>query len=58
MGEGVHRCIGAGLVRIQTAVALRTLLTRRPDLEVRTDPEPEWNSYVGFHGLKSLTIAA
>jgi pimeloyl-[acyl-carrier protein] synthase len=58
MGEGVHRCIGAGLVRIQTAVALRTLLTRRPDLEVCTDPAPEWNSYVGFHGLKSLTIAA
>ncbi|MQY17533.1 cytochrome P450 [Nocardia macrotermitis] len=55
--EGVHRCIGAGLVRTQTTVALRTLLTRIPDLEVCTDPAPHWNAYVGFHGLQSLTVS-
>lgn len=57
MGEGVHRCVGAGLVRIQTAVALRTLLTRVPHLEVCANPPPVWHSYVGFHGLKSLTVS-
>jgi cytochrome P450 len=57
MGEGVHRCIGAGLVRIQTGVALRTLLDRVPQLDVCTDTKPVWNSYVGFHGLESLTVS-
>ncbi|MDQ1536393.1 MAG: hypothetical protein QOE58_786 [Actinomycetota bacterium] len=57
MGEGVHRCIGAAMVRTMTAVALRTLLARAPDLEVCEDPEPVWNSYAGFHGLRSLTVS-
>ncbi|MFE9750149.1 cytochrome P450 [Saccharothrix saharensis] len=57
MGEGVHRCIGAGMVRTQTAIALRTLLNRKPQLRVCTDTTPDWNSYVGFHGLKSLVVS-
>lgn len=56
-GTGVHRCIGAGVVRIQTAVALRTLLARVPELEVCEEPPPKWNAYVGFHGLGSLTVS-
>ncbi|MFD2421026.1 cytochrome P450 [Amycolatopsis pigmentata] len=56
-GHGVHRCIGTGVVRTQTAVALRTLLTRVPDVEVCADPTPTWNAYVGFHGLESITVS-
>lgn len=54
LGEGVHRCIGAGLVRVQTGVAVRTLLERCPGLRVSEQIEPLWHSYVGFHGLRSL----
>lgn len=57
MGEGAHRCVGTALVRVQTSVALRTLLTRVPDVQVRAEPPPVWNSYVGFHGLQSLTVS-
>lgn len=57
MGTGVHRCVGAGMVRIQTAVALRTLLTRVPDLEIRADRTPIWHAYSGFHGLASLPVS-
>ncbi|MTD55817.1 cytochrome P450 [Amycolatopsis pithecellobii] len=57
MGEGLHRCLGAGLVRVQTGIALRSLLDRFPELEVCADPEPVWHSYAGFRGLKSLTVA-
>ncbi|MCW7947011.1 hypothetical protein AAW14_34880 [Streptomyces hygroscopicus] len=57
MGTGVHRCVGAGMVRVQTAVALRTLLTRIPDLEVCPDRKPVWHSYSGFHGLASLPVS-
>jgi cytochrome P450 len=56
MGEGIHRCIGAGMVRVQTSIALRTLLERKPNLRVCADTPPVWNSYVGFHGLKSLMV--
>ena len=56
MSEDVHRCSGAALVRVQAAVALRTPLTRVPDVRVRAEPPPVWNSRVGFHGLKSLTV--
>jgi cytochrome P450 len=58
MGTGVHRCIGAAMAHVQTSVALRTLMDRRPDLRVCTDTPPVWNSYVGFHGLQSLTVTA
>jgi cytochrome P450 len=57
MGEGIHRCIGARLVRAQTTIALRTLLDRRPHLRVCADTTPVWHSYVGFHGLKSLMVS-
>ncbi|MFE9611342.1 cytochrome P450 [Streptomyces sp. NPDC006012] len=57
MGEGVHRCIGAGMVRVQTSIALRTLLSRKPQLRVCPETRPVWHSYSGFHGLKSLVVS-
>lgn len=56
MGSGVHRCIGAAMAHVQTSVALRTLMDRKPDLRIAADTPPVWNSYVGFHGLASLTV--
>lgn len=55
-GRGPHVCIGGMLVRLQTMMALRALLTRFPDLRVREEPGPVWNSNLGFHGFTSLPV--
>ena len=34
MGEGIHRCIGYRMVKVQTEAALKTLLKRFPNLNV------------------------
>ena len=36
--SGIHYCLGAGLARLETAVALRTLYDRFPELRVAGDP--------------------
>lgn len=38
-GLGVHFCLGAPLARLEARVAMRTLLQRCPDLELRGDGE-------------------
>lgn len=56
-GRGPHHCIGAGLVRLQTKVALRALFDRVPDLRICQVPTPVWNTNLGFHGFHSLTVS-
>jgi len=36
--SGIHYCLGAGLARLEAAVALRTLYERRPDLRLAGPP--------------------
>ncbi|MFI1397962.1 cytochrome P450 [Streptomyces sp. NPDC020681] len=56
LGKGPHNCIGAFLVRVQTAMALHSLLTRFPDLRVVKETAPISNTNLGFHGFNSLTV--
>jgi cytochrome P450 len=50
-GHGIHLCIGRHLARAELRIALRTLLTRLPDLELAGDPvEP------GYIGSMMLSI--
>ncbi|WP_369389931.1 cytochrome P450 [Streptomyces sp. CG1] len=37
-GHGIHACIGAPLAKLEAGIALRTLLTRCPDLALAVDP--------------------
>ena len=37
--SGIHYCLGAGLARLEGAVAVRTLYERFPDLQVAAPPE-------------------
>ncbi|WP_316528522.1 cytochrome P450 family protein [Kitasatospora brasiliensis] len=37
-GHGIHHCLGAPLARVEAAVALRTLIERRPHLALDVDP--------------------
>ncbi len=55
-GHGPHACIGALIVRLQTTIALRELLSRFPDLAVREGLGPVWNNNLGFHGPTSLPV--
>ena len=51
-GEGVHRCVGAPLARIEMRIVLEEVLRRMPGLRI---PDP---SAVRFEGAQSRTIGA
>jgi cytochrome P450 len=54
-GWGVHHCLGSALNRMETSVALRTLLRRFPDLRLATR-EVTWKRLWTFCGLERLPV--
>ena len=36
-GDGIHRCVGASLAELETAIALKTLYKNFPDLAIAGD---------------------
>ena len=56
-GKGVHYCMGAPLARLETEIALRTLLTNLPKLRVAV-PEEElrYRFLPGFRALEALPV--
>jgi cytochrome P450 len=55
-GFGIHHCLGAPLARMETQVALTTLVRRAPDLALLTD-EITYNGNVVLRGMESLPVA-
>jgi cytochrome P450 len=55
-GHGAHSCIGAGLSRMQTPIAVGALLERAPDLELDADREPMWSAVPGIGGIEGLSL--
>jgi cytochrome P450 len=56
-GHGIHYCLGAPLARMETAVALGTLLDRFPRLSLAVPPETlRWRSVSLMNGLESLPV--
>lgn len=53
---GIHYCLGAGLARIEGAVALRALFTRFPDLH-QAGPL-RYRATRNIHGLRHLPVRA
>jgi cytochrome P450 PksS len=57
-GAGPHVCIGAGLARRETEIALRALLRRMPELRLVPEEEPrrrcESLVFRGFHSLPAV----
>lgn len=44
LGVGIHRCIGAHLVRVETTVAITEFLKRIPEFALDPTAKPEWQS--------------
>jgi cytochrome P450 len=57
-GHGAHSCIGAGLARVQAAIALRALLERAPDLARAVEREVVWSPLAGIEGPQALSVRA
>jgi cytochrome P450 len=54
-GQGIHYCLGAPLARIETRIALTTLLERNPNLRLAVPPQeltlqsiPSWHRYAAL----------
>jgi cytochrome P450 len=52
-GRGPHYCLGAALAKVESEVAIRTIVDRLMDLEL--DGEPVWRSSF-LHGLEHLPV--
>jgi cytochrome P450 len=55
-GFGVHHCLGAPLARMETQVALTTLVKRAPELALATD-RVAYKTNVVLRGMESLPVA-
>ncbi len=55
LSGGIHYCLGAHLGRLETQIAVDTLLRRAPGLSL-TDDEPVWRDTVAIHGLDTLPV--
>jgi pimeloyl-[acyl-carrier protein] synthase len=56
-GNGTHFCLGAPLARLETQIAINTLLSRLPALRFEDETaEPEWLADFKPRGLKTLPI--
>lgn len=56
-GHGIHYCLGAPLARLETAIALRTLLSRVPELELAAPVDAlDWIGSGIIRGVLSLPV--
>lgn len=57
-GLGAHYCLGAPLARLETHIALTTLLARWPNLRLAVHPQTlRWRRNVFLRGLRALPLA-
>jgi cytochrome P450 len=58
LGHGIHYCLGAPLARMETDIALATLLSRFPGLRLDVPREElRWRPSIRARGLISLPVA-
>jgi cytochrome P450 len=56
-GHGFHRCIGAGLARMELRVAFRALTSRFPDMALAVDPSTlRFRDLSIVYGVESLPV--
>ncbi|HVK23286.1 MAG TPA: cytochrome P450 [Actinokineospora sp.] len=56
-GHGIHYCVGAPLARLEGEIAIRSLLTRFPDLELTQAAHTlRWRDSTVIRGLEKLNV--
>ncbi len=56
-GQGIHFCLGAPLARMESQIAINTLLARVPNLQLKIDPESlRWRPSMLLRGLQTLPV--
>lgn len=55
-GRGPHFCLGAHLARIETRVALQTLLTRYPELRLAGEPQYREHPFIRYMSTLPLRV--
>ena len=57
LGFGLHYCLGASLARLETKIAINTILRRFPDLALAVPRDAiRWRQSSGLRGLVSLPV--
>ncbi len=51
---GIHYCLGASLARLETEVAIGSLVTRFSSIEI--NGEPEWRDRLTIRGVSRLAL--
>lgn len=54
-GVGKRACPGSGLARTMIQAAVKTLITRLPDMQL-VNTEPMWREEINIHGLRTLPV--
>jgi len=54
-GNGIHYCLGAGLARMEGAIAIRKLFERYPDIEL-TEPITNWKPSILIRGVSKMPV--
>jgi cytochrome P450 len=56
-GSGIHYCLGAPLARLESEIAIDTLLRRMPGLRLESSPESlRWRQSLILRGLEELRV--
>ncbi|WP_375505414.1 cytochrome P450 [uncultured Nostoc sp.] len=53
--DNIHYCLGAALARLETQIAINTLIQELPNLKLAMD-KLEWRKSIAIRGLKALTL--
>ncbi|MGZ4160234.1 MAG: cytochrome P450 [Neobacillus sp.] len=54
-GYGTHFCLGAPLARLETQIAIKSLLCQKDNLQLAA-PDLQWRNLIGFRSLNELQI--
>jgi pimeloyl-[acyl-carrier protein] synthase len=54
-GHGLHYCVGAALARLEGQIAINSIFSCLPAMELETE-DLEWNRNLTLRGLKSLPV--
>lgn len=53
--DGIHACLGAALARLNSQIAINTLVQRLPNIQLNTETV-EWRTNIALRGLKALPV--